>query len=670
MQDFSISQVPRNPTLHLNNQPEIAVQNPSVEVSEEIHISPSTESMTELSQQAAQENVSSSRNSERSSDSEDHPSAVESTTKPTHVFKHISSLDNLLNYFEQKSKWKHTSSVISDGISNRESDWREGEANHLDLLNGLTVVQWEARKPAETTRYLDGSTGTTTPCDGKSQPQAFRNFAAEIGFCFTIATTQFLCEYLISGFAIEITQLPSGDKETGGGSAGTFWPASLLSLILSATLLVFARLSDMYGGYLPLMFGTLWVAIWTFIPGVVTNYNVLDISRAMQGLGLAACTPSAFALTGSIYTEGPRRNLVMGLYAGCAPLGFFVGLLTAAGLEELRWYFWVASILSLLAFAAAFMTVPSDRIDRRRLDLTMDWVGAALIVGGLILVSYALAVEPYVSEQLSNGEALRSPRVLGPLLSGTLCLVTAFWYEGWCASCPLLPFAFFKPKNVKALSFACLCFYASYGAWLYESTAFFEDKKVTDGGVEHIRLALWYLPTAIGGLTLCIAGGMLMHLVPIMVMLLVSAIAWIAAPLLLAFAPLPLNYWSSVLPSMICATLGIDMTFTVSIVFISSVQPMRFQGLSGAVCSILVNLAISIALSVSEIVSHIATGLTDKSDGVEMGSRLKSVLGYRAAFVYGAVSAGFGLVVCVLFVRISRYTVRPRTGDTEHADLR
>jgi MFS family permease len=268
-------------------------------------------------------------------------------------------------------------------------------------------------------------------------------------------------------------------------------------------------------------------------------------------------------MVGSIYPDGPRKNTVLGLYAGCAPLGFFAGFLTAGALPEDApgWYFWIAAALSLITAVTAYLTVPHDRTDRQVLDLQMDWAGSFLITGGLILVAYALAVEPYA-------EGWSSPFVLGPLISGLGCLSVAFWVEGWFATCPLLPFDFFKPKSIKAFSLACLCFYASYGVWLYESAQFFQSPSATgtSEGIQGVTLALWYVPTALGGLILCVAGGALLHIVPIMALLLISGLAWIAAPLLLALCPLPMNYWAFVMPSMLCATAGIDLTFTVSVV--------------------------------------------------------------------------------------------------------
>jgi MFS family permease len=434
----------------------------------------------------------------------------------------------------------------------------------------------------------------------------------------------------------------------------------------------------MYGGYLPFMFGVLWLGVWSLLAGFARTPILLDVARAMQGLAIAAYIPSTFAMIGCIYPEGPRKNLVLGLYSGCAPLGFFAGFLAAGALPSSAtgWYFWIAAGLCGITAVTAYLTVPHDRTDRQMLGLRMDWIGAGLITGGLILVAYALGVQPYANQFYPGRSGWTFPMVLGPLISGVACLGVAFWVEGWIAQCPLLPFDFFSPKSVKAFSLACLCFYASYGVWLYESAQFLQSSTAsgTEGGIQGLLLAAWYTPTAVGGLLLCVVGGALLHVIPIMMLLLISALAWIGAPLLLALCPLPMNYWAFVMPSMLCATIGIDITFTISVVFLSSVSPLRYQGLAGAVSSILVNLAMSFALSISEIAAVKAESTIHVPEGtgpeVLAAEEQREIWGARAAFFYAAASAGLGLIIAVLFVRISRTVVQAKRPMLDEEDGR
>jgi hypothetical protein len=182
-------------------------------------------------------------------------------------------------------------------------------------------------------------------------------------------------------------------------------------------------------------------------------------------------------------------------------------------------------------------------------------------------------------------------------------------------------------------------------------------------------LSLWYTPMAVGGILFCLISSSLLHIVPIKLLLILSGLAWVGAPLVFAVAPIPLTYWSEVLPSMICGTLGIDLTFTVAAIFLSSSQPLKFQGVAGAVSSILVNLAMSFSLPISLIVKEAAAAhvLNDAIDN-EADS---AVWGFRAASAYGAASAGCGLIVCIFFVKISRSVVsgKKREEDEERPKI-
>jgi MFS family permease len=389
-----------------------------------------------------------------------------SSRPPSLTIKRLSSLDQFMSYQDDKKLWKRESFASfpqSPDAENADHEPMPAISAPLDIQEAPQMITENSSIAIE--RELDAIP------EPPGEQNKFRHFAAEVGFCFTIAMTQLLAEYLISGFAIVLPNLFDAASSEGAGMTGLFWPAALLSLILSAFLLTFARVSDMYGGYGPFMFGLIWLTIWTLIPGFVSSSMLLNVSRANQGLAIAAFTPSTFSMVGSIYPEGPRRNVVLGLYGACAPLGFFVGFLAGGALpaDESRWYFWIASALAFITTVTAYMSVPHDRTDRKRLNLKMDWLGALLITSGLILVTYSLSVQPYANTGDPTRNGFTFVIVYAPLSSGAACLAVAFWVEGWYASCPLLPFEFFKPQGVKPFSIACLFFYGSFGVWLYNS---------------------------------------------------------------------------------------------------------------------------------------------------------------------------------------------------------
>lgn len=80
--------------------------------------------------------------------------------------------------------------------------------------------------------------------------------------------------------------------------------------MVSSVMLPFGRLADIYGGRTVYIAGLVWLTLWSIIAGFSKDQYMLDICRALQGLGPAAFMPSGMMLLGRTYRPGPRKNLV------------------------------------------------------------------------------------------------------------------------------------------------------------------------------------------------------------------------------------------------------------------------------------------------------------------------------------------------------------------------
>lgn len=116
-----------------------------------------------------------------------------------------------------------------------------------------------------------------------------------------------LQEYFVSGFNVLV---PTVVEALDIPPASATWPASAFSLVISCFLLPMGRLSDMYGGKRLFVIGVGWLVICSIVAGVAQTELMLDLARALQGLGPAAFLPSSVMLLGSVYRPGPRKNLV------------------------------------------------------------------------------------------------------------------------------------------------------------------------------------------------------------------------------------------------------------------------------------------------------------------------------------------------------------------------
>ena len=170
---------------------------------------------------------------------------------------------------------------------------------------------------------------------GRERPPNFTTAWAEIGFVFSIVMSEIIVEFFISGFNMI---LPVLIRKLHIPQSSSVWPATAFSHVIASTLLVFGRLGDMYGGKIVYIGGLAWLAIWSLVCGFATSPIMLDICRALQGLGAAAFLPTGIMLMGIVYRPGPRKNMVFTLYGAGAVIGFFIGIFFAGLVREfLAW---------------------------------------------------------------------------------------------------------------------------------------------------------------------------------------------------------------------------------------------------------------------------------------------------------------------------------------------
>lgn len=93
---------------------------------------------------------------------------------------------------------------------------------------------------------------------------------------------------------------------------------------------------------------------------------------------------------------------------------------------------------------------------------------------------------------------------------------------------------------------------------------------------------------------------------------------------------------------MICATVGIDITFNVANIFITTSLPRKQQGLAGAVIMILLHLGIAVCLGCADIVNTYTVG--------QLGERRS----YHVVFWFEVACAAVALAILISFVKINR----------------
>jgi MFS family permease len=161
-------------------------------------------------------------------------------------------------------------------------------------------------------------------------------------------------------------------------------------------------------------------------------------------------------------------------------------------------------------------------------------------------------------------------------------------------------------------------------------------------GATPLQVVAWYVPMVLGGLFLSTLGGFILHLLPGRALLIFSGFGWIGASLLLALVPVGGNYWAYIFPAMIFATIGIDITFNIATIFITTQLPSERQGLGGGLINSVLQLGIAVCLGFTDII---------QSETAPYQGLGRS---YKNTFWFGVAAGTASLLLMILFVNIPK----------------
>ncbi|KAI1483707.1 MFS general substrate transporter [Daldinia eschscholtzii] len=479
---------------------------------------------------------------------------------------------------------------------------------------------------------------------GRQRPETLPNWAAEVGFIFAVVASLFMSEYFISGFNIV---LPALANALDIPESQRTWPSGVINLTTAVLLLPFARLCAMYGGRNVFLGGHVWLLIWSIVCGFSKNPTMLIASRAMQGIGASAFLPAGLALLGQTYRPGPRKNLVFSLYGASACVGFYFGIIIGALTGQLAdWtvYFWVGSAFVFAVIITGFFAIPRN-LGHNDPDIRMDWWGVCTIVPGLALVVYAL------TDGGNAPDGWRTPYIYVTFIIGALLLCAAVYVQGWVSAQPLLPGDMFRPKYMKRISAFIFCGFGVFSIFLFYASFYIEE-------VIHatpLQTAAWFTPLALGGFILAITGGFVLHILSGHILLILSGTGYVLCVLLFPLIPAQDGpnaistshlYWAYIFPAMVCGTIGIDITYNVTNVFVTTAMPRRHQATAAGLITSLGYLGMAFWLGVSEL----AVSTWARSHAAESPDLRDR---YHVGFWTGVGLAGFTLC-CALTARIGR----------------
>jgi EmrB/QacA subfamily drug resistance transporter len=226
-----------------------------------------------------------------------------------------------------------------------------------------------------------------------------------------------------------------------GGLAEYAWVFTAYLVTSTTSVPVFARLADIYGRKPVFMVGLVLFVVGSVLCGTATSMPALIAFRALQGLGAGAVQPISFTIAGDIFTPRQRARM-QGLFSGVWGVSAIIGPALGGVITTTVGWPWVFEINLPVGILAGLIIWFSfhERFERR--PQSIDWLGAALLTGSILLLLFAV----------SEGGQLfgwTSPLVIA-MLAGAVVLLAAFVVNARRVPAPLIDLDLLRSPLVRA----------------------------------------------------------------------------------------------------------------------------------------------------------------------------------------------------------------------------
>ena len=252
---------------------------------------------------------------------------------------------------------------------------------------------------------------------------------------FAIAMTLFLSAL---DQTIVSTALPTMVGELGGLDQYS-WVVTSYMLTSTIGVPLFGKISDLIGRKVVLQSAVILFLVGSVLAGAAQDMLQLIVTRGIQGIGGGGIMAMSFVVMGDLIP--PReRGKYAGYFTGVFAVSSVIGPLVGGFLVDSLSWRWIFYINVPLGAIALVLTQKYLRVDRVKQERTIDWLGAALMVGAS---SSALLVAVWGGQE----HEWTSPTITG-LGTAAVVLLALFILQESRAAEPLIPLRLFRESVI------------------------------------------------------------------------------------------------------------------------------------------------------------------------------------------------------------------------------
>src|SRR5712664_517733 len=435
-------------------------------------------------------------------------------------------------------------------------------------------------------------------------------------------------------FSIVQVALPTIRTELAISLAESQWIIGAYGLTLAGFLLLSGRAGDIYGQKKLFVFGIVLFTVASFTGGLAPSLISLIVSRAVQGVGAAISTATAFAILVTTFPEGRERNRALGIFVAVLSAGFAAGSISGGVLTAA---FGWRSVLFVNVPIGIVAAVLSQKFlvnhPGRAMDKHLDLPGALTVTSGLVLLVYALtnvATDGFLSVQ-----------TILPLGLSVMLLAGFLAIEHRSPS-PLMPLSFLRRGTVLTANVLALLLTASAGGVIFILTTFLQQVS----GYSALAAGLEFVPAAmifffVGGF----GSSRLVNRFGLKLVLITSMTLITLGSALLTQITVTSGY-VGVLPGMLIWSLGAAIGFpALNIAALAGTKPGE-EGLASGIIGTSQRIGFPLGLAILLTIATV-------TDPPPIGTALPSaslvgiVTGFQYAFLSSAIISAMGLLIAL-----------------------
>jgi EmrB/QacA subfamily drug resistance transporter len=434
---------------------------------------------------------------------------------------------------------------------------------------------------------------------------------------------------LMLDIAVVNTALSRIAEDLDTGLSGLQWVVDAYTLALASVVLTAGALADRLGRRRLFTYGLAIFTVASLACGLSQDIVMLNVSRAVQGLGAAVMFAVSLALLAHAFPGARERAGALAAYGAAIGASFaigpLVGGLLTSGLDW-QWIFLVNLPIGLLCLWITRTYVQESRDPHAN---GIDWPGQITLTAGLFLLVLALL--------RGNEEGWASTLILAEFAAAALSLIAFVQIELRVRN-PMLPMRLFRDGSFTGAQIAAFAISASFFAVFLYVTLYLQQIL----GLSAIEAGLVYLPGTLVMLVVSGATAQLGARVPARTMI-GAGLGLVAIGMALFTLAGVSSSWTIMLPGLLVALIGTGLfNPAVTNVALSSV-PVDQSGVAAGVNDTFrqAGIAVGVAALGALIPAEAALG---------GGSPQAFVDGMHEALLVGAGLAAIGAIASVLLI--------------------